>query len=345
MAKTFGTCKIGVPTVLFAVAVFYLAPSASRAGEQTPIASSNSLPDVSSLSGTLVVSSDGTAKFKTVQAAINAAATGTATNPTIIRIKPGTYKELIYIQREKRFLHLIGENSTNTVLTYDLNAKMSGPDGKPIGTFRTSSTLIDADDFSAENITFENSPGPVGQALAIRIDGDRVAFRNCRFLGWQDTILANRGRHYFEGCYISGHVDFIFGGASCWFEKCRIHCLRDGYITAASTPANQPFGFAFSNCRITGETPNVKTFLGRPWRSYASVTYLKTEMSGNVRPAGWDNWRDPARESTVRYSEFNSIGPGASPDARLKWARQLTAAEAQTFTLQKVLGGQDGWIP
>jgi pectinesterase len=345
MAKTFGTCKIGVPTVLFAVAIFYFTPGASRAAEQTPIASSNSLPDVSSLSGTLVVSSDGTTKFKTVQAAINAAATGTATNPTIIRIKPGTYKELIYIQREKRFLHLIGENPTNTVLTYDLNAKMSGPDGKPIGTFRTPSSLIDADDFSAENITFENSAGPVGQALAIRIDGDRVAFRNCRFLGWQDTILANRGRHYFESSYIAGHVDFIFGGATCWFEKCRIHCLRDGYITASSTPANKPFGFVFSNCRITGETPNVKTFLGRPWRSYASVTYLKTEMSDNVRPAGWDNWRDPARESSVRYSEFNSFGPGASPDARVKWARQLKAAEAQAFTLQKVLGGQDGWIP
>jgi pectinesterase len=327
------------------VAILYFTPGASGAGEQTPIASSNSLPDVSSLSGTLVVSPDGTAKFKTVQAAINAAATGTVTSPTIIRIKPGTYKELIYIQREKRFLHLIGENPTNTVLTYDLNAKISGPDGKPIGTFRTPSTLIDADDCSAENITFENSAGPVGQALAIRIDGDRVAFRNCRFLGWQDTILVNRGRHCFENCYIAGHVDFIFGGATCWFEKCHIHCLRDGYITAASTPANQPFGFVFSNCRITGETPNVKTFLGRPWRSYASVTYLKTEMSDNVRPAGWDNWRDPARERTARYSEFNSIGPGASPDARVRWARQLTAAEAQTITLQKVLGGQDGWIP
>jgi pectinesterase len=340
MAETNKACKICVSIFLFVV----VSAIASRAGEQTLFASSNAIPEVSSLSGTLVVSSDGTAKFKTVQAAINAAATGTATNPTIVRIKPGTYKELIYIQREKRFLHLIGENPTNTVLTYDLNAKMSGPDGKPIGTFRTPSTLIDAEDFSANNITFENSAGPVGQALAIRIDGDRVAFRNCRFLGWQDTILANRGRHYFENCYIAGHVDFIFGGATCWFEKCHIHCLRDGYITAASTPPNQPFGFVFSNCRITGEA-NAKTFLGRPWRNYSSVTYLKTEMSDNVRPTGWDNWRDPARESTVRYSEFNSAGPGANPEARVKWARQLTALEAQALTVQKVLGGQDGWIP
>ena len=86
---------------------------------------------------------------------------------------------------------------------------MPGPDGKPIGTFRTASTFIDADNFTARNLTFENSAGPVGQALAIRIYGHRVSFYNCRFLGWQDTILANRGRHYFENCYIAGHVDFF----------------------------------------------------------------------------------------------------------------------------------------
>ena len=130
---------------------------------------------------------------------------------------------------------------------------MHGLDGKPIGTFHTPSTTIDADDFTAENMTFENSAGPVGQALAIRVDGDRAIFRNCRFLGWQDTILLNRGRQYFENCTIAGHVDFIFGAATAWFEKCQIHCLRNGYITAASTPADQPFGFVFSHCNITGE--------------------------------------------------------------------------------------------
>jgi pectinesterase len=91
---------------------------------------------------------------------------------------------------------------------------LAPPDGKPIGTFRTPSTVIDADDFTAENITFENTAGPVGLALAIRVDGDRVVFRNCRFLGWQDTIFTNRGRHYFENCYIAVHVDFIFGAST-----------------------------------------------------------------------------------------------------------------------------------
>jgi pectinesterase len=291
-----------------------------------------------------VVAADGSGQFTTVQAAVNAAPTGTADNPSIIHIKPGTYKELIYVQREKRFLHLIGEDAATTVLTYNLNANMIGADGRPIGTFRTPSTLIDADDFTAENVTFENSAGPVGQALAVRIDGDRVAFRNCRFLGWQDTVLTNRGRHYFENCYIAGHVDFIFGGATAFFEKCHIHCLRNGYITAASTPDSQPHGYVFSNCKITGE-PGVKTYLGRPWRDYAAVIFLNTEMSDVVRPEGWHNWNKPEREKTTRYSEFNSAGPGADPQARVSWAHLLTEEQAKNLTVEKVLAGSDGWDP
>jgi pectinesterase len=293
----------------------------------------------------LTVAADGSGTHKTVQEAIMAVPAGSQNNPVIIHIKPGIYKELIYVQREKRFFHLVGDDPKKTILTYDLNANLTGKDGKPIGTFRTPSTQIDAEDFTAENITFENSAGPVGQALAIRVDGDRVVFRNCRFLGWQDTILLNRGRHYFEGCYIEGHVDFIFGGATAFFESCQIHCLKDGYITAASTPDNQPFGFIFSHCRITGATPGVKTYLGRPWRAFSSVVYLNTSMSQAVRPEGWHNWNFHEREKTVRYAEFGSTGPGANPRARVAWARQLTKSEARAITLEKVLGGADGWNP
>jgi pectinesterase len=291
------------------------------------------------------VAADGSGQFKTVQEAINAAPTGTAENPSIIRIKPGMYKELLYIQREKRFLRLIGEDAAKTILTYNLNANLPGSDGRPIGTFRTPSTFVDADDFTAENVTFENSAGPVGQALAIRIDGDRIVFRNCRFLGWQDTILANRGRHYFENCTITGHVDFIFGGATAFFEKCHIHCLRTGYITAASTPDNQPYGYVFSGCKITGESPDVKTYLGRPWRDYAAVAFVNTEMSEVVRPEGWHNWSKPQAEKTARYSEFNSTGPGASPQSRVPWARPMTEEQAKALTPEKVLAGSDGWKP
>jgi pectinesterase len=294
----------------------------------------------------LVAATIGTNQFKTVQEAINATPQNASlTNPCVIHVKRGVYKELIHVQHEKRYVHLVGESAEKTVLTYDLNARLLGVDGKPIGTFRTPSTEIDADDFTVENITFENSAGPVGQALAIRVDGDRVVFRNCRFLGWQDTILVNRGRQYFENCYIAGHVDFIFGGATAFFDNCHIHCLSNGYVTAASTPEEHPYGYVFSNCKITGESPGIRTYLGRPWRAFSAVTYLNTEMSGVVTNVGWNNWKDPTREKTARYAEFNSSGPGGNPEGRVPWSRQLTKVEADNFTVQKVLGGTDGWNP
>src|SRR5665213_642545 len=293
----------------------------------------------------LVVALDGSGQFTSVQAAISNAPLGSAAHPAVIHIKPGTYRELIYVQREKRFLHLLGDDSRATILSFNLFASLPGSDGRPIGTFRTPSAWIDADDFVAENITFENSAGPKGQALAARIDGDRVAFRHCRFLGWQDTILDNRGRHYYEDCDISGHVDFIFGAGTAWFENCRLHCLGNGYITAASTPCEEPFGFVFDHCAIWGDQPGSRTFLGRPWRPCAAVCFIHCEMDGVVRPEGWNNWRDPAREKTVRYFEFQSTGAGGNPSARVGWARQLTETEAAAWTIERVLGGPDHWRP
>ena len=286
----------------------------------------------------ITVAIDGSGRFKSVQDAIMSVPSGAATNPVVIHIKPGVYHELIYVQREKSFFHLVGDDAQNTVITFGLYAGMTNLDGKPLGTFKTPTATIDADHFTADNITFENSAGPVGQALAIRVDGDRAAFHHCRFLGWQDTMLLNRGRQYFSDCYIAGHVDFIFGAATAWFQNCRIHCLRSGYITAASTPADQPYGFVFSHCQITGE-PGAKTFLGRPWRIHASVTWLDCEMSEVVQPEGWFDWKKPESHATVRYGEFDSAGIGGNSSARVSWSRQLTGDEARTITVERVLGG------
>jgi pectinesterase len=293
-----------------------------------------------------VVAADGSGQYKTVQEAVNAAPQlSGGDTPWTILIKPGTYRELVYIQREKRFITLAGEDAKETVITYDLNANMTGPDGQKIGTFRTPTVVIDADDFSCTNLTFENAAGRKGQALAIRIDGDRVAFRNCRFLGYQDTLFGNRGRHYFQDCYVAGAVDFIFGGATQLYENCHIHCIGGGYITASSAPENQPYGFVFANCRISGESDEVKTFLGRPWRAFGATVFLNTEMSDVVKPAGWNNWGKPDREKTARYAEFGSRGPGGETKERVPWAKQLPALEAADITKEKVFGGTDGWKP
>jgi pectinesterase len=294
----------------------------------------------------VIVAADGSGQYKSIQEAISNASmrTGLHDPRWVVLVKPGTYKERIHVQRERGNMLVLGEDAEKTVITYDLNANLPGPDGKIIGTFRTPTLWIDGDGMIWDNLTIANSAGPVGQALALRVDGDRVIFRRCRFLGWQDTILTTRGRQYFTDCYIEGHVDFIFGGATAFFDHCHIHALKDGFLTAASTPQGEAHGYVFADCRVTGGD-GVKTHLGRPWRIYAQTVFLRTEMSAVVRPEGWHNWNKPEAEKTTRYAEFGSTGPGAEPAARVKWAKQLTADEAAALTPEKVLAGSDGWNP
>jgi pectinesterase len=294
----------------------------------------------------VVVAADGSGRYTSLQEAISAAPmkTGRDEGRWVILVKPGTYRERIYVQRERGNILVKGEDAAKTIIAFDLNANLPGPEGKPIGTFRTPTVQIDGDGMVWENLTLANTAGPVGQALALRADGDRLVFRRCRFLGWQDTILVNRGRHLFEDCYIEGHVDFIFGAATAYFLRCHIHCLRDGYITAASTPQGVAHGFVFADCRLTG-APGVKTFLGRPWRNYARTVFLRTEMSEVVRPAGWDNWAKPDAEQTSFYAEFGSTGKGAADLSRVGWAKRLSAADSAKLTPQFVLAGSDGWDP
>lgn len=292
----------------------------------------------------LTVAADGAGDFVTVQAAVDAVSEGNA-KPVTIAIAPGTYKERIVVPKSKRFITLKGQDAGSTVLTFDLYASMKGSDGKEIGTFRTPSVTIEADDFTAENITFENTAGDVGQAVALSVLGDRAVFRDCRLLGWQDTLYDHTGRHYYENCYIAGHCDFIFGGAASWFENCRIHCLDASYITAASTPEHQAHGYVFSNCTITGKPAGKKTFLGRPWRDFAKVVFLHCRMADCIKPEGWHNWSKPHREQTAFYGEYNCTGPVADAKKRVSWSHQLTEEAAGAITLEAVLGGEDQWNP
>lgn len=302
-----------------------------------------------------VVALDGSGQFTSVQEAISRAPmrTGPKDPRWVILVKRGTYHERVYVQRERGNIAVIGEDAATTIISYDLHARVPDPDGKPMGTFRTPTVQVDGDGMVWENITIANAAGepgpresgpPVEQAVALRVDGDRVIFRRCRFLGWQDTILVNRGRQYFVDCYIEGSVDFIFGGATAFFEHCHIHCLKNGYITAASTPEGVAYGLVFADCQITG-AEGVKAYLGRPWRIYARTIFLRTNMSSVVRPEGWHNWDKQEAEKTAFYAEFHSTGSGANQATRVPWARSLTMKQVAALTPGKVLAGTDGWNP
>jgi pectinesterase len=293
-----------------------------------------------------VVAADGSGDYTSLQQAISSAPMKTGSNDPrwVIHVKPGTYRERVYVQRERGRMLIRGDDAATTIIAFDLHAGVTGPDGRPIGTFGTPTVHIDGDGMTWENITFANTAGPVGQALALRADGDRLTFRRCRFLGWQDTLLLNRGRHYFEDCYVEGHVDFIFGGATAYFSRCEIRALRDGYLTAASTPEGTLHGFVFADCRVTA-AEGVKTYLGRPWRNFARTVFLRTEMSSAVRPEGWHNWKKPDAERAAFYAEFASSGPGAAPASRAPWSRQLTAEEAASFIPAQIFAQPDAWAP
>lgn len=293
------------------------------------------------------VAPDGSGDFRTIQAAIDAAPTGTPAHPSIIHVKPGIYHEILYVQREKRYVELIGTDPQTTIVTFNLSASTLGPDRRPLGTFRTATLDMDADLFMMENMTVQNSAGSVGQALALRVDGDRDLFRNCRFLGWQDTILANRGRQDFDHCTISGAVDFIFGGATAFFDHCTLSELRDkgGDLTAPSTPADQPYGLVFWHCQITSAS-NVRpgsTGLMRPWRAHGESAFIDCTLSDAISARGWDSWA--GREATCRAEEYGSRTPTGQPlnlAARAPWVHRLSPQQADQFASVKVLGG---WKP
>jgi pectinesterase len=290
-----------------------------------------------------VVAQDGSGDYATVQAAIDAVPDSN-TKWVIIYIKNGIYKEVITISTVKSFIKLIGEDAYKTILSFDNYASKKDSKGKEFGTTNSSSVFVNGDNISFENLTFENSSGPVGQAVAVNVRGNKVAFNNCRFLGCQDTLYTKGSTlQYYKDCYIEGTVDFIFGAATALFERCTLHSkLSGGPVTAASTDSGKRFGYVFLNCRLTADAPEGSSILGRPWRPFAKTVFIKCELGKHIKPVGWNNWGKTENEKTAYYAEYKSKGQGADPRNRLPWSHQLTEAEAKQYTVGNILGD---WKP
>jgi len=292
----------------------------------------------------ITVAQDGSGTYRTVQEAVDAVPNQAQKTVTIL-IKKGTYREKLVVPTLKTHIKLVGESADNTVLTFnDHTGDAAGHD-----TYSSHSVLVQANDFAAENITFENNAGyTAGQAVALHVEGDRCAFRNCRVVGNQDILFLATGhtRQYFKDCYLEGTTDFIFGASTAVFDHCIIKSKKNSFITAASTPVEQPYGFVFLNCKLTADTTLAKkVHLGRPWRPSAKVVFLNTEMGAHIAPSGWDNWKKPENEKTAYFAEFNSTGPGAKPAVRVAWSHQLTAKEAKQYTLKVIFAASEPWVP
>jgi pectinesterase len=285
------------------------------------------------------VSKDGKGDFTTIQEAINAVP-DYRKNPTVLFIKKGVYKEKLVLAGSKTNVVFLGEERDSTIVTFDDFASKKNRFGEEIGTTGSTSFFVFGDGFKAENITFANSSGPVGQAVAVRVDGDQVAFINCRFSGFQDTLYPHgeKSRQYYLNCIIEGTVDFIFGWSTAVFDHCTIICKDHGYITAPSTNEGTPFGLVFLDCKITGTASAGSYYLGRPWRPFGKSAFLRCDLGTMIKPEGWHNWNKPEAEKQSFFAEFKNTGGGATTDQRVTWSHQLSETEAAGFTVKNILG-------
>lgn len=290
-----------------------------------------------------VVAQDGSGDFFTVQEAIDAVPDFRKNKRTTILVRKGVYKEKLIIPESKINISLIGQEGA--VVSFDDYARKLNVFGEEKSTSGSSSCYIYAPDFYAENITFENTAGPVGQAVACFVSADRVYFKKCRFLGFQDTLYTyGRGcRQYYEDCYIEGTVDFIFGWSVAVFNRCRIHSKGDGYVTAPSTDKGQRYGYVFQDCKLTADDDVHKVYLSRPWRPYAQAVYVHCDMGKHILPAGWHNWGKKEAEKTVFYAEYGSYGAGSNSKTRAAFSHQLKSGKG--YEIETVLAGDDGWNP
>lgn len=300
--------------------------------------------------------------------------------PVILHIGPGIYREKITVSRPNVTFLGEGKAKEDVKIIFGDYGREILSDGIKRGTFRTATVRIAASDFTAKHITFANDAGygyKVGQALALYLDADRSYFEDCALYGSQDTLFTaplplkevepggfrgpaeNKprilGRHCFHSCFLQGDVDFLFGGGICLFEQCTIFSKFPegkeatenytpgqpvGYITAASTPEGERFGYVLKDCKLESDCPAGTVFLGRPWREFAKTVYLNCEMGAHIHPAGWMDWGKP--HGHFFYAEYASYGPGANPKARADFSHQLSDEDAKEYTTENIL---QGWMP
>jgi pectin methylesterase-like acyl-CoA thioesterase len=289
---------------------------------------------------TLFVAGDGSEAFRTIGEAVEVCRAFMDYHKVIF-VKKGVYKEKLIIPQWLQNIEICGEDRDQTIITWDDHANI-----RKMGTFRTFTVRVDANDITFRNITIENNAPRLGQAVALHTQGDRLQFVNCRFLGNQDTVYTGmpRTRLYFIDCYIEGTTDFIFGPSTAWFERCSIFCKADSYITAASTPRDVPYGYIFNHCTVSCAQDVKQVYLGRPWRDYGYTLFMNSELPRQIRAEGWHPWR-PEAVKTARYLEYNNHGEGADRSHRVAWSRQLSQQEAQDITISRVFDLHQEWRP
>ena len=289
------------------------------------------------------------AVYKTLASAVEALPAEGGT----IELQPGEYREKVTIAKPNVRLVGKGGKPQDVVVVWSDGALTAG------GTFKSFTMNVSGDGFRAKNLTIQNDyhlkDARPSQAVALAITADRAVLEKVRLLGAQDTLYAaskkdKPSRQYFKDCYIEGHVDFIFGDAKAFFDRCHIHGIahQTVMITAQSkVRPDQDSAYVFDRSLITADKDAKEIWFGRAWRPLATVIFMRSRIEAPLQPAGWREWTPGKTETlnTATFAEYASTGPGASPKTREPRARQLTAEQATAWDRKTFLAGPDGWTP
>ncbi len=284
----------------------------------------------------------------------------------LLFIENGVYYEKLDIKH--RNIHLEGESREKTLIIYDDYANKLNDEGDTYGTFRSYTVNTSSDVISLKNLTIKNLSGigtEVGQAVALSLCAKNAEIINCNINAYQDTVFMSpfppspllkdgfKGatdttpillhKNYFENCFISGDIDFIFGGGIGYFLKCEIYSNdlgreENGFITAASTYEGMKYGFVFESCKFTSKAKKQTVYLGRPWRNFAKTVFLRCDFGGHIKPVGYHNWDKFEAENTVLYAEYKCFGEGSRLEERVSFAKVLNDEEAEEYSKEKILG-------
>ncbi|KAL0393267.1 UNVERIFIED_CONTAM: putative pectinesterase/pectinesterase inhibitor 21 [Sesamum radiatum] len=237
------------------------------------------LLSAASLKPNAVVAQDGSGQFKTISAAI-------ATIPPkneqtfVIHVKAGVYNEAVQIPKKMNKIVLIGDGPLKTRITGRKNF------AEGVKTYHTATVAVNADEFFAKDIGFENTAGALGhQAVALRVSGDRAVFYNVHIDGYQDTLYAHTYRQYYRDCSISGTIDFIFGDAQALFQNCKFVVQPNCMITPR--PHRTPQSGCYSHPDIS-RPPSFTTHkvLGRR-KQLSRTIIMQSNIGGFIAPEPW----------------------------------------------------------
>ncbi|KAL3814934.1 hypothetical protein ACJIZ3_016202 [Penstemon smallii] len=299
----------------------------------------------------VVVAQDGSGNYRTVNEAVAAAGRRSGSGRYVIHVKEGTYRENVNIASQN--IMLLGDGIGKTIITGSRSV-----DGGST-TFKSATVAVVGDGFIGQGITFRNTAGARNhQAVALRSGSDLSVFYQCSFEGYQDTLYVHSERQFYRECDIYGTVDFIFGNAAVVLQNCNIYPRdppnKTNTITAQGrTDPNQNTGISIQNCRVTAAPDlrpvqgSVRTYLGRPWKSYSRTVFMKTSLDSLIAPAGWMPWSGNFALDTLYYGEYANTGPGSSTTNRVKWRgyRVITSvSEASRFTAGNFIAGSS-WLP